>query len=162
DGPPAGTERVADTLLMGNLLGILRAVLLSRWLYYTLAWAAALIGAMLCLWEAWCSFDDGHRADGNSGHTTIDFGGQYLMGRMLPEGHGQSLYDRRVQREVLRGIYPRQDEDQEPAQRVGSCLLPLGPADGHGVVLVLAWGQEGQWKPEASASPWDQHRLEDA
>jgi arabinofuranan 3-O-arabinosyltransferase len=33
------------------------------------------------------------RPDGNAGHSSIDFGGQYLFGRMLLQGHGRKLYD---------------------------------------------------------------------
>ncbi|MFM8274396.1 MAG: hypothetical protein ACKODX_18990, partial [Gemmata sp.] len=35
-----------------------------------------------------------HRADGNGGHAQIDFGGQWVMGRMLVTGNGRHLYHR--------------------------------------------------------------------
>ena len=66
------------------------------------------------MWTAdhfWAKHD--FRNDGNGGHATIDFGGQWLMGRMLVKGYGQHLYDRKYQREVLtppRGAYPIEDE----------------------------------------------------
>jgi hypothetical protein len=42
---------------------------------------------------------------GTRGHFTIDFGGQYLMGRLVATGNGRSLYDRKVQRQVLAETY---------------------------------------------------------
>ena len=54
------------------------------------------------------------RRDGNDGHTSIDFGGQWIMGRMLMTGHGRELYDRNVQREVVTAAFPREDEAPEP------------------------------------------------
>jgi hypothetical protein len=48
-----------------------------------------------------------------SGHRTIDFGGQYLMGRMLQQNCGRELYFRDQQVEVLKGAYP-EDEDPSP------------------------------------------------
>ena len=80
---------------------------------YVAAWLVA-IGVMAAsLTNAWFSFDNTSndaRNDGNSGHTTIDFGGQWLMGRMLVEGYGQHLYDRSYQRRVLLRAYPIEDE----------------------------------------------------
>lgn len=49
----------------------------------------------------------------NDGHATIDFGGQWLMGRMLFEGHGRELYNRDVQRAVLTEHYPDYDRDPD-------------------------------------------------
>lgn len=77
---------------------------------YMLAWLLALLIAATSAASAWFSFAAPERRDGNSGHTTIDFGGQWLMGRMLVEGLGQHLYHRNVQRLVLRRAYPREDE----------------------------------------------------
>jgi hypothetical protein len=135
------------------MAGFWRQVFFHRHFWYALAWTVA-VGIAVCEFAcAWHSFDNspsgGQRRDGNGGHTTIDFGGQYLMGRTLLEGHGRHLYDRRVLREVLRGIYPTQDEDPRARQRIASCLLPLGAGTGPGAALVIAWGQQEQWQPEA-------------
>src|SRR5437763_1759888 len=54
------------------------------------------------------------RADGNVGHTTIDFGGQWVMGRMLRDGHARQLYHRDVLRDTLSAWYPA--SDQAPKQ----------------------------------------------
>ena len=50
------------------------------------------------------------RVDGNGGHTQIDFGGQWVMGRMVVKGHGRELYHRQRQWEVVREGYPVEDE----------------------------------------------------
>jgi len=62
-------------------------------------------------------FDTPKRADGtskrgggNGGHAQIDFGGQWLMGRMLAQGLGRHLYHRDYLRAVVREAYPREDE----------------------------------------------------
>jgi len=52
------------------------------------------------------------RADGQSGHTTIDFGGQWLMGRMVYLGQGHQLYHRQAQWPVLWQAYPIADESR--------------------------------------------------
>jgi hypothetical protein len=53
---------------------------------------------------------DKRRADGNSGHTQIDFGGQWVMGRMIATGRGRELYHREVQWEVVREGFPPSGE----------------------------------------------------
>ncbi|MDY3558007.1 DUF2029 domain-containing protein [Gemmata sp. JC673] len=89
-----------------------------------LLWLAALVSAGVIAYRAYTWFDDPpplpterHRGDGNGGHAQIDFGGQWLMGRMLVTGHGQELYHRQRQWEVLREGYPERAET--PLQRVG-------------------------------------------
>ncbi len=73
---------------------------------YIATWLVTLIGTGIGLYLTWTAFDDPSRADGNNGHVHIDFGGQYLMGRMLVTGHGMQLYHRDVQREVVSEAYP--------------------------------------------------------
>jgi hypothetical protein len=81
-----------------------------------LCWAFCLF-ALYDRWDhAWHEFDTKKfgdkydRPDGNSGHTQIDFGGQWVMGRMIWEGHGRELYNRHRQHEVTRRGYPVEDE----------------------------------------------------
>ncbi|MCZ2343373.1 MAG: DUF2029 domain-containing protein [Bacteroidales bacterium] len=50
------------------------------------------------------------RPSGNAGHTEIDFGGQWLMGRMVLEGHADELYNRNRLWEVSWFGYPIADE----------------------------------------------------
>jgi hypothetical protein len=148
--------------------------LLSHWLpYYLLAWLAAGIASVVALSYAWHSFDNPRR-DGNGGHATIDFGGQYLMGRMLITGKGRELYNRRVHRELLREIYPPEDwemSDRKPdeedhgdvermmywimgrddagqAPAAGSFLLPLGATDPLTASFSLIACEEQVWRKD--------------
>lgn len=66
------------------------------------------------------------RADGNNGHTHIDFGGQWLMGRMIVSGHGPELFHRNRQWEVARAGFPRAAE--EPRTRALAFPEELRPA----------------------------------
>ncbi|TMQ35554.1 MAG: DUF2029 domain-containing protein [Planctomycetota bacterium] len=84
---------------------------------YVIAWLVALGTAAYIFYSAWTSFDSDKKPDGsprrrggNSGHAMIDFGGQWLMGRMLVQGYGQHLYHRNYQWVVARAAYPVEDE----------------------------------------------------
>jgi hypothetical protein len=80
------------------------------------AWVLALCGGAVALGYAWAfSAADPRRNDGNSGHASIDFGGQWLMGRMIVEGEGRRLYHRPTIRAVLERNYPRADENPADA-----------------------------------------------
>jgi arabinofuranan 3-O-arabinosyltransferase len=82
---------------------------------YSAAWMSAIMTAGIYLYFSWHHFDDPTRRDGNRGHTYMDFGGQYLLGRMLVRGEGHHLFSRSAQREVLMECYPHGNEppDQE-------------------------------------------------
>ena len=43
--------------------------------------------------QGWINFR-ADRPDGNDGHTSIDFGGQWVVGRVLILGHGREIYSR--------------------------------------------------------------------
>jgi hypothetical protein len=60
--------------------------------------------------QGWVNFRSPDRPDGNDGHTSIDFGGQWLMGRLLVLGHGRELYSRERHLEVAREAYRRDRE----------------------------------------------------
>lgn len=77
---------------------------------YAFAWLLAVTTAGLMLHHSWTFFDTPERPDKNCGHVFIDFGGQYVMGRMIVEGHARDLYNRNVQRKVISRAYPREDE----------------------------------------------------
>src|SRR5262245_62062991 len=163
---------------MGGLHDMLRRVFFQRLFYYALAWAVVLLVAKISLYAAWHSFDNAylgaHRNDNNGGHATIDFGGQYLMGRLLVEGHGRELYNRSYQRLVLTDIYPVGDQDQkaersdvenlmywmmgsddpEAPRVIASCLAPLAANDPAGAAVFLA-AEHQEWtleRPETIAS----------
>jgi arabinofuranan 3-O-arabinosyltransferase len=159
---------------MGSIPTIFRAILCHRLLWYSLAWLLALGSAWLAWHHAYHSFDapkdekpEKKRPDGNDGHVSIDFGGQYLMGRMLLEGHGRHLYDRNYLRSVLIEIYPLEDQVPEAPKSdaenllywmmgsddaaapplVGSFLLPLAAPDLPGS-LVYRVVEQQHWRAE--------------
>ncbi len=93
-----------------------------------LVWLVTFAVAGMFLYRAFEWFENApnlpterHRADGNGGHAQIDFGGQWLMGRMVATGNGRDLYHRQRQWQVLRAAY--KDDAEAPAQRTG----PLVP-----------------------------------
>ena len=151
------------------------AVITHRWTRGAGAWLIAGFTAWMCLYQAWHAFDngnyeDGNRADGNYGHSTIDFGGQWMMGAMLLEGHGRQLYHRAVQREVLRDAYPRDRQDPrsersdgdklmsyfmgtesvQAGEVIGSFLTPIGGGHAWDATAGLLLAAEG-WTPERVA-----------
>jgi hypothetical protein len=114
---------------------------------YVLAWLAALAATAHVTHAAWVHWDKPDRLDGNDGHALIDFGSQWLMGRMLVLGEGHNLYERGRLRAVLQESYPRElegtakkdklsdadqlmdhlmgtDEPDENGRRVGGALYP--------------------------------------
>lgn len=93
-------------------LGSPRAVAVLLWL------AAAAVAAYFT-WHSLVWFNDPRglpderkRADGNAGHVQIDFGGQWVMGRMVATGHARELYHRQRQWDVVRTAFPVEDESQ--------------------------------------------------
>src|SRR5207249_6493292 len=93
-----------------------RTTFLSERVRYALAWLLLLGGLAFGLHRSWHFLDKPERRDGNEGHVSIDFAGQWVMGRLLLEGHARRLYDRGVQRQVLRRAFPC--EDEAPGQEV--------------------------------------------
>src|SRR3954468_14145603 len=69
--------------------------------------------------------------DGNSGHTSIDFGGQWMMGRLLVLGHGRELYSRPVHLEVARAasLVAREPPGKSPHDADEMVGYYPGPAD---------------------------------
>jgi arabinofuranan 3-O-arabinosyltransferase len=60
--------------------------------------------------QAWINFRVPERPDRNDGHTSIDFGGQWMMGRLLVLAHGRDLYSRERHLEVAREAYSHEHE----------------------------------------------------
>ena len=91
---------------------------LRHWLpYYILAWLATAAASYVALDYAWHCFDPrdvDFRRDGNSGHATIDFGGQYLMGKMLLTGNGHSCTTATFSARSFTGVYSPEDWDYGP------------------------------------------------
>ncbi|MBP3954639.1 DUF2029 domain-containing protein [Gemmata sp. G18] len=92
-----------------------------------LVWLAVLVTSAVFTYRAFVWFanppdapPERQRADGSAGHAQVDFGGQWLMGRMIVTGNGRALYHRQRQWSVLRAGYP--DSAEAPAQRNGPTL----------------------------------------
>jgi hypothetical protein len=129
-----------------------------------LSWLVALATATFIAAQAWVSFDEAERRDGNWGHASIDFGGQWVMGRMIVEGRGRHLYNRTYIRSIVEAGYPPGGENpkiertdaesllswlsgrDEPGL-VASFLAPLAGQDPLGEAALLAYGSE-LWTPE--------------
>jgi hypothetical protein len=90
---------------------------------YVITWLATLGGAGIGLYATWTAFDTPKRADGNDGHVAIDFGGQYVMGRMLVTGNGRYLYHRDYQRFVVNQSYPAERGDPHGEKTDAESLL---------------------------------------
>ncbi len=97
------------------------------------------------------------RTDGNSGHTHIDFGGQWVMGRMVVEGHARELYDRNRLRQVVQAGFPIADEPPEIRDHVfPTHLQPKLKAESprHDSDAIMEWfmGRDSpRWKEVGGA-----------
>jgi arabinofuranan 3-O-arabinosyltransferase len=158
--------------------GRLARFVLNRRVRYAAAWLLALGCAGGRLINGYYSFHDprpvGHperRLDGNKGHISIDFGGSWLMGRMLARGHGRELYSRPRYWEVAQQAYPVADQAPAAAQSDAAELLQqfMGDDDPRwgdfaGAVGALA-GATDPFQRAALAvqgrAEWDEKRLSD-
>lgn len=124
------------------------------------AWLVAGVTAWIVLSQAWHAFDahdgeEGLRPDGNHGHCTIDFGGQWMMGAMLVHGKGRQLYNRHAQRELLRQAYPVEHQ------------APRAKQDDADALMSYFMGGDDRWQqpagslvaPLAAADPWQASTL---
>ncbi len=101
-----------------------------------LAWLLAIVSAGIAIVFAWTIYDHEGRADGNRGHRWIDFGGQWLMGRMILEGRGFELYHVTTQLEVLNRFYPVSDQAPDEKNRDSEELMSafmIGESDDRGL-----------------------------
>jgi arabinofuranan 3-O-arabinosyltransferase len=82
-------------------------------------------------YAAWVNFYVPDRPFKNDGHTSIDFGGQWMMGRLLVLGHGKELYSRETHRRVANESYPKEDQPAHQVERDGDNLVNCycGPGD---------------------------------
>ena len=86
------------------------AVLTSRRARVYMTWAVLLVLLGHRAGQGWLNFRQADRPAGNDGYTSIDFGGQWMMGRLLVLGHGRELYDRQRHLAVARSAYPVEGE----------------------------------------------------
>lgn len=140
----------------------------TPWARAALVWLAAVLVGATFLYRAFEWFENApnlpaerHRADGNGGHAQVDFGGQWLMGRMLATGNGHDLYHRQRQWQVLRAGYT--DDAEAPAQRAGPAVpphlgLPTPPVDSipHDADNLMGWfmgtDPAAEWKAVGGAA----------
>jgi arabinofuranan 3-O-arabinosyltransferase len=97
-----------------------------------LAWAALLVVVGHRCGQGWVNFRQADRPSGNDGYTSIDFGGQWLLGRLLVTGHGHELYSRAAHLEVARQAYPHAGEPPNRLPHDAEQLVdwyPGGPDD---------------------------------
>jgi hypothetical protein len=73
------------------------------------SWLAVLVTAGSVLYDSWTSYNDHNRRDGTSGHTTIDFGAQWVAARVVLEGNGPQLFHRNTLRNVAQAAFPPGD-----------------------------------------------------
>ncbi len=113
-----------------------------------LAWFAAAVCAGSAAYYAWTGCDTPARRDGNYGHANIDFGAQWLMGRVLVTGNGPRLYDRITLRRVLEESFPPADwQDPRPDEEKEQDAKPFqGDAQ-----QLLDW-MRGDDDPRAAAA----------
>ena len=113
-----------------NELPLLFRILLARQTLYIFACSLAIGCGIGRLTNSLYSFQDHRpvgdperRVDGNAGHRSIDFGGQWLMGRMLVTGHGRELFSRPRQWEVTQQAYPPDRESPNSEQHDPELLI---------------------------------------
>ena len=98
------------------------------------------------------------RGDGNSGPGEIDFGGQFLMGRMLATGHGRDLYHRQAQWPVSWASYPRGGESPQAREGFPTHLRPDGERDktlrhdAENLMGSVMGSDAPEWTPAAAAA----------
>lgn len=81
--------------------------------------------------QAWINFRVPQRPDRNEGHASIDFGGQWMMGRLVVLGHNHELYSRPRHLEIARESYPVERESPDASNHDADILIGCypGPSD---------------------------------
>lgn len=130
-----------------------------------------IINGHICFQEADSPGDPKRRIDGNNGHTSIDFGGQWMMGRMLVRGHGKELYSLPRQWEVAQQAFPRANEAPAADRRDPEKLIRhfMGKTDrrwGDAVGSIsMAMSLSGPFQASATIvatePAWDKQRVEE-
>jgi hypothetical protein len=134
---------------------------------FWLGWCALLVGVLISCVSAWLWAREPRRRDGNWGHTSIDFCGQWVLAHLIVTGQGRHLYDRTTLRPALERALPREDEapdaqssdvekllhtmvgtdDPWAPDVVASFLVPLGARNPWELAGLVAAG-ESAWTPD--------------
>lgn len=122
---------------------------------HRLAWLLAAVATGIAAYTSWTSYDKQGRRDGNDAHVQIDFGGQWLAGRMVVTGRVRHLYDRKYLWKVAEAGFPREnealdppssDQDADPTIRIGE---KSRPSHEHDAEQLMGWLM-GEDNPEAA------------
>ncbi len=93
-----------------NLIPLGRFLLRRRTLA-VLAWTAVLVAAAVAFYLSWFGYQEPGPPPRTVGHIHIDFGGQWIMGRMIAKGEGPDLYHLdRLEIELQDAYGPRDGE----------------------------------------------------
>lgn len=148
-----------------------RTLFVSAWILAVGIGIGRIINAHLCFQEKDPPGDPKRRLDGNNGHIAIDFGGQWMMGRMLARGYGRELYSLPRQWEVAAQAYPRECEAPASDTRDSERLIRhfMGRTDRRwgetagSIGLMLS--PTGPWQTSATAiatePAWEKQRLQE-
>ncbi len=129
-------------------------------------WLAAVAAGGHRLWHAWTAFEEVspkaelNRVDGNSGHTQIDFGGQWVIARTLALGYPRELYHRQRLWRVAEAGYRRDGEPPRVRDEFPRHLRQYGkPSDEirHDAEALMLWfmgdGKDAkEWRTVAAAA----------
>ncbi len=150
-----------DTLARSIPDSVRRPAVFAAWV---VAWLACLAVAASRLDHARREFGNRSlpprecRADGNSGHTEIDFGGQFLMGRMLATGHGRELYRRQAQWPVVWESFPADREAPQTRESFPRHLRPAADrdkpstSDAETLMGAVMGADADEWTPAGTAA----------
>jgi arabinofuranan 3-O-arabinosyltransferase len=149
---------------------------------YLAAWLLLLVVTGMLIERGWNWFAFPRRDDGTNGHATIDFGGQWVCGKLLLRGEGRFLYERHHQWIVYQEFYPPDSHaflsmrvdgfrledwskypgnDPKAPEVLASYLLPLGACDGLGAAAAVVGGYEAaQANREKFGNPWQKRDPE--
>jgi hypothetical protein len=148
-----------------------------HWLLrYIASWLLVLAVTGVTLYCTWKAFADPRRDDGTYGHVTVDFGGQWICGKLLLRGEGHFLYERHHQWLVYQECYPPDpqpflsmrvdgyrledwrrwpDKDKEAADLLASYLLPLSARDGVSAAATAVGAHEAMGRNRRNfGNPW--------
>ena len=148
-----------------------RTLLVSAWVLAIGIGIGRIINGHLCFQEKDPPGDPKRRIDGNNGHTSIDFGGQWLMGRMLARGHGKELYSLPRQWEVAQQAYPREREAPASDKRDPEKLIRhfMGKTDRRwadfagslGLMITPAGSLNTSTTTIATQPSWNKNRMDE-
>jgi arabinofuranan 3-O-arabinosyltransferase len=126
-----------------RILNEIKAIIFAKWCRLLLAWAVVLLIAgvrqhishnmfncQMLPAESDPAYSEvllKRRADGNKGHTHIDFGGQWLFARTLITGHGKELYHRSVHWKIAAEGMPRSSQSPLVQQYGWPGMYPPAP-----------------------------------